>query len=298
MDRRTVILLGVALVAAIVAAWAVRSWMAAQEPQVVAEPTPVKQQDSGTEVLVAASNLRAGLIVTPEHLRWQSWPSENVSEAYVTRKAGAKGDFVGSVARGLITSGEPVTSARMVKPGERGFLAAVLSPDMRAVTVPVNPTSGVAGFVFPGDRVDMIVTHQVAGSDGGRRRASETVLTDVRVLAVDQKTEDVEGKPSVASTVTLEVTPRQVEEVAVARQLGTLSLSLRSLPSGFEPAMADGEPAGKNGLSHRPPQPGNTVTWDSQVSEVLGGAGPGSQQNVVVMRGGKSSAQNFQKVDQ
>ena len=298
MDRRTVILLGVALVAAIVAAWAVRSWMAAQEPQVVAEPTPAPPQDRGTEILVAASNLRAGLIVAPEHLRWQSWPGENVSDAYITRKTGAKGDFTGSVTRDLITAGEPITNARMVKSGERGFLAAVLSPDMRAVTVPVNPTSGVAGFVFPGDRVDMIVTHQVAGSDGGRRRASETVLTDVRVLAVDQKTEDIEDKPSVASTVTLEVTPRQVEEVAVARQLGNLSLSLRSLPSDFEPAVADGAPAGKNAASHRPPKPGNTVTWDSQVSKVLGGAGPGSQQNVVIMRGGKSAAQNFQKVGQ
>ena len=121
-----------------------------------------------------------------------------------------------------ITAGQPVTRGSLVRPGERGFLAAALGPGMRAVTVPVSASSGVAGFVFPGDRVDIVLTQEVeGGGDGSPLRASETIFRNVRVLAVDQRLDarDEEGN-SVAqpgSNVTLEATPRMAERIAVAQ---------------------------------------------------------------------------------
>src|SRR5260370_34203127 len=113
-------------------------------------------------------------------------------------------------------------------------MAAVLTPGNRAITVPVTPSSGLAGFVFPGDRVDVILTLTIQpGKDGEKdateRRGSETVLTDIRVLATDQRADDQKREVAVATTATLEVTPRQAEAIAVGSEMGKLSLSLRSL---------------------------------------------------------------------
>ncbi|QCI80430.1 Flp pilus assembly protein CpaB [Hankyongella ginsenosidimutans] len=121
-------------------------------------------------------------------------------------------------------------SAGLVGPGERGFLAAALQPGMRAITISISDTSGVAGFVFPGDRVDLVLTHQVDQGDRGQIRVSETVLQNVRVLAIDQDVNDREDQPKVGRTVTLEVTPKLVEKIAVMQLIGSVSLSLRSLP--------------------------------------------------------------------
>jgi pilus assembly protein CpaB len=119
-----------------------------------------------------------------------------------------------------------------VSPGDRGFLAAALGPGMRAVTVPVSDKTGVAGFVFPGDRVDIVLT-QAISNDSGDLKASETFLRNMRVLATDQSTtqEKLEGKTVVRQfrSVTLEVTPKIAEKIAVAQTIGTLSLSLRSI---------------------------------------------------------------------
>jgi pilus assembly protein CpaB len=137
----------------------------------------------------------------------------------------------------------------MVGPNDRGFLAAALGPGMRAVTVPVSSTTGVGGFIFAGDRVDVVLTQEVAGGgDGPPLRVSETIVRNMRVLATDQRTDskDEEGKtvPKVMSTVTLEVTPRIAEKVAVAQSVGSLSLSLRSIAENaaeLERAVASGE---------------------------------------------------------
>jgi pilus assembly protein CpaB len=138
---------------------------------------------------------------------------------------------------------------------------------MRAVTVPVNATSGIAGFVFPGDRVDLVLTHRAVTGEGGARQkagASETVLENMRVLAVDQSTNDQKEKASVSKTVTLEVTPKQVEMISVADQLGQLSLSLRSLPpdDGNDDEPAKPEP--EHGFR------GRSVTRDDEVSRLIG----------------------------
>jgi pilus assembly protein CpaB len=141
---------------------------------------------------------------------------------------------MGTVVRYAITAGQPVTRGSLVGPQDRGFLAAALAPGMRAITVPVNTTSGVAGFVFPGDHVDLVLTSNVeGGGDGPPLKVSETIIRNLRVLATDQRTDekDKDGKTVVKtfSNVTLEVTPKLVEKIAVAQSLGTLSLSLRSI---------------------------------------------------------------------
>ena len=142
-------------------------------------------------------------------------------------------DFAGWVAREPFAAGDPISEAKIVSPGSRGFLAAVLSPGMRAVSVPVTPTSGISGFVFPGDQVDIVVSETVPGGDGNGntppRKGAETVLRDLRVLAVDQKLDSKAGEAVVAQRVTLEVTEKQSEIIAVVSEMGKLSLSLRSL---------------------------------------------------------------------
>jgi pilus assembly protein CpaB len=165
--------------------------------------------------------------------------------------------LVGQVVRYPITAGQPVTRGTLVGPQDRGFLAAALGSGMRAITVPVNVSSGVAGFVFPGDHVDMVLTQQVeGGGDGPSLKVSETIIRNLRVLATDQRVtdKDDDGKTQVKtfSNVTLEVTPRIAEKIAVAQSLGTLSLSLRSIADNtadLERAVAAGDikvPTGTN----------------------------------------------------
>jgi pilus assembly protein CpaB len=157
--------------------------------------------------------------------------------------------------RNAITAGQPVTRGSLVGPQDRGFLAAALAPGMRAITVPVSVSSSVAGFVFPGDHIDLMLTQQVqGGGDGPALKVSETIIRNLRVLATDQRitSTDEEGKTKVQtfSNVTLEVTPKIAEKISVAQSLGSLSLSLRSIAdntSELERAVAAGDikvPAG------------------------------------------------------
>ncbi|HWU91637.1 MAG TPA: Flp pilus assembly protein CpaB, partial [Sphingomicrobium sp.] len=155
----------------------------------------------------------------------------------------------GTVVRYAIAAGQPVTRGSLVGPQDRGFLAAALGPGMRAVTVPVNVSAGVAGFIFPGDHVDLMLTQQVAGGgEGPPLKVSETIIRNVRVLATDQRftDKDADGKTAVRtfSNVTLEVTPRIAEKIAVAQSIGQLSLSLRSIADNtadLERAVASGD---------------------------------------------------------
>ena len=131
-----------------------------------------------------------GTIIDAEAFRYQPWPQGLVQDAYYIRGEGGADpqSLIGTVVRTEITAGQPVTQGALVRPGERGFLAAALGPGMRAVTVAVSATSGVAGFVFPGDRVDLVLTQEVTGGgDGAPLRASETIIRNIRVLAVDQR---------------------------------------------------------------------------------------------------------------
>jgi len=273
-------LLAFALAAVIFAGGAAllaRNWIDAQRAALTASLPARAPERAARQVLVAARDVPTGHFLKRAHLRWQAWPDETIAESYIQEadNQSAPDDLVGAVVRSRIAAGEPVTLGRVVKPGERGFLAAVLAPGMRAISVQVDATTGTAGFIFPDDRIDLILSHGIKrgkGEAGQIRRASETVLRDLRVLAIDQNIDDRDGKPALGKTATLEVTPRQAELITVAAQIGKLTLALRSLASEADDAQA--------------PRAG-TVAWDSDVSRALTG-GNGATHRVNLLRGDKA----------
>ncbi|MDT0508814.1 Flp pilus assembly protein CpaB [Novosphingobium sp. MMS21-SN21R] len=252
MDKRKLMLLVGALIVAIGTAFAARSLFAgASTPQAEA----AAKMPMGPKVLVAQRALPVGTIITADSLNFQAWPKDMVQDVYFVEGEADMQKLLGTVVRNPVTAGEPLTKGNLVAPGDRGFLAAALGPGMRAVTIPVSARTGVAGFVFPGDHIDLVLTQTVKGNnDGMALKASETIMKNLRVLATDQSTDQemVEGKTRVRtfSTVTLEVTPKIAEKIAVAQTIGTISLSLRSLADNsaeLEQAIAAGDvkiPAG------------------------------------------------------
>ena len=247
MDAKKIVLLVVALIIAGGTAFLAKSMFSqASAPQATASVMP---QKDGPEILVATRSLPVGTIIEADSFRYQPWPSELIENAYYLKGDADPASLQGTVVRTAVTAGQPLTKGSLVKSGDRGFLAAALGPGMRAVTVPVSAQSGVAGFVFPGDRVDLVLTQTVNGEGGGPPlKTSETFIRNVRVLAVDQSTlpEDDDGNKvvKVVATVTLEATPRIAEKIAVAQTIGQVSLSLRSIADNtaeLERAIAAGE---------------------------------------------------------
>jgi len=227
MSFRRLLFVLIALIVSATSVFLGRAWLS--PPRVEAEAPQAAPQQS--RVLVAQGDLAAGQFIRPENLRWQPWPADGIAQSYTLESKAKIEDFIGAVVRIGVNDGEPITEGRLVRPGDRGFMAAVLTPGYRAVTVTVTVSSGLAGFVFPGDRVDLLLTMALNEEAGAKRQrhASETLLTDLRVLAVDQRADDQSKEVVVAKTATLEVTPKQAETIAVATELGNLSLSLRSL---------------------------------------------------------------------
>lgn len=284
MDKKKLMLLLCALVIAISTALAARSMLSGDTaPQATAAQVP-----QGPKVLVAQRALPVGTIITADSLSFQAWPKEMVKDAYFIEGEADMNKLLSTVVRFPITAGQPLTQGALVRPGDRGFLAAALGAGMRAVTITVSARTGVAGFVFPGDHVDLMVTQTVnstGGDTGPALNASETFIRNLRVLATDQATEQevVDGKTVVKafSTVTLEVTPRLAEKIAVADKIGTLSLSLRSIAdnqSELERAVASGQvkvPAGASkgeedrlltAAMNRPVDTGSTFVTGGDVS--------------------------------
>jgi pilus assembly protein CpaB len=288
--RKIVLLVGALIIAAVTAVMAKNMFTGASAPEAAAAPVPM-----GPEVLVATRALPVGTIIDAESIRFQPWPKELVEKAYYLKgQPGANAaDLLGTVVRNEIAAGQPITQGSMIRPGERGFLAAALGPGMRAVTVAVGRITGVAGFVFPGDRVDVILTQELASNDGEPLRAAETILRNVRVLAVDQRTNTIgeDGKPVVrtSATVTLEATPRIAEKIQVAQMVGGLTLALRSIAdttSELERAVASGEvkvpntddPAAERRMllevAAKPMDTGGTYTVGADVSRFQRGSMP------------------------
>ncbi|MBV8131007.1 MAG: Flp pilus assembly protein CpaB, partial [Alphaproteobacteria bacterium] len=260
MRARTLILFFVALTLAGGTAMLVRSFLS-QKTEVEAEALarPAAPQKF---VLVSRGAITRGQILKPQDFSWQVWPEGGIDKNYILSGTRTAESFTGWVARDPFAAGEPISDAKIVSPGSRGFLAAVLGPGMRAVSVPVTATSGISGFVFPGDQVDILITHQLTGAGGreAEHKAAETVLHDVRVIGIDQKLDSKNGEASVAHTATLEVTPKQSEIIAVAAEIGKLSLSLRSLATASnEKTLADASAGDAQG----------TFTMDSEVSQLL-----------------------------
>ena len=276
MRARTLILFVVALTLAGGTAMLVRSFLE-QRPNAEAEALakPAAPQKS---VLVARGGITRGQILKPQDFSWQVWPEGGIDKNYILSGSRTAESFAGWVARDPFAAGEPISEAKIVSPGSRGFLAAVLGPGMRAISVPVTATSGISGFVFPGDQVDILITHQLTGAGGNdtAHKAAETVLHDVRVIGIDQKLDSKNGEALVAHTATLEVTPKQSEMIAVATEIGKLSLSLRSLATASSEKSPADSPTGDTQ---------GTFTLDSEVSQLV--PKPGTAENgVTILRGG------------
>lgn len=246
-------------------------------------------------ILVAAQPLRTGTLLRAEDVKWGEWndaiPAGAVARPSLQGQAvppdadtQALSSVYGAVLKQRVDPGAPVVANMIVKPGDRGFLAAVLAPGYRAVSIGVNPVSGASGLIFPGDHVDLILTQDFQKGDEpiSRRSVSETIVTNIRVLAIDQRLQeaspDPKGQITIPRTVTLEVLPKQAEMINVAVQLGSLSLALRSVPLDAEPITANNGPVKEAVQS----------TWADDVSPALK---PTKQPNAVkttVMHGGKT----------
>ena len=189
---------------------------------------PAKTVDGG-EILVAKTNIPTGKTISPQDLEWQAWPETATSEAFIrkSKRPDAINKISGLIVRAPFVAGEPIRDAKVVDAKNAGYLAAILPKGMRAVSTRISPETGAGGFILPNDHVDVILTRK-NGSRGAER--SETILSNIRVLAIDQTVQEKDGqKVVVGKTATLELSPRAVEELTLAQQMGTLSLALRSV---------------------------------------------------------------------
>lgn len=196
---------------------------------------PVAQLQT-VDVLVAKSDIGLGQTLKPEDVQWQTWPAASASNAFIHRneQPNAPTQVAGSIVRVPFIAGEPIREQKLVKGNGSGFMAAILPSGMRAVSTEISPETAAGGFILPNDRVDVILSrHQKNNPDHGNSSdtvTSEIILSNVRVLAIDQAPKEKDGQNSVVGrTVTLELKPDQAETLARARQSGTLSLALRSI---------------------------------------------------------------------
>ena len=294
--KKLALLVGALVIAVITAVMAKNMFAGAGAQQAIAAPAP-----TGPKVLVAKKALPVGTIIDVDALTYQPWPKELMQSAYYVegQPDGDTKALLGTVVRNAITAGQPVTRGALIGPKDRGFLAAALGPGMRAITVPVNASTGVAGFVFPGDHIDLVLTQQVeGGGDGPALKVSETIVRNVRVLATDQRVtqtdEDGKTQVKIATNVTLEATPRIAEKIAVSQSMGTLSLSLRSIADNtaeLERAIASGDvkvPENANpsqerqlllAVANRPIDTNTTFTTGGDVSRFQRRTVPAKPQN-------------------
>lgn len=264
MNSKRIVFLLLAVIVAGTTAFLARAWLqaerAAMAAQIVVAPKPAAAPS--VQVLVVRNALRTGQLIKPEDLRWQAWPQGALPQTYITEGKRQISDFVGAVARTSFHVGQPLIETDIVMPGSRGFLAAVLRPGLRAVSVPASATTAVSGFIYAGDRVDVLLTHKL-NSPEGQHSATETILRNARVIAMDQKLDFAPGdKPDVAKTATLELTAKQTEIVTLAVKMGDLSLVLRSLQDEDE---RDGEGSGEDATAEL----GQSYTHDTQVSRLI-----------------------------
>lgn len=187
---------------------------------------------------VAARPLPKGTLTREEDFAVRQSPPEGTPAGAILDTPETKIGLPGSLVRKFVDAGSPITLQDILRPRDRGFLASVLAPDSRAISIKVDEETGVSGLVRPGDNVDVVLTQVFEKADPGRRAVSETVLSNVRVIAIDQEIAQG-GRPigntvsnAVAAkstqTVSLELAPDQVKKITVAKQLGTLSLVVRA----------------------------------------------------------------------
>jgi pilus assembly protein CpaB len=242
MDTKRLIVLGVALVAACGAALMVRGMLGGGTPKVEARTAPMIAM---SEVLVASANLTPGQAVTVDQVRWEKWPAIAVDASFITHGAVGSVEEVikGTVVRAPVLAGQPLVSTTLVHADASGFMAAMLTEGMRAVSINVSAETGAGGFILPNDRIDVIQARKINDSV-----VSKTILSNVRVLAVDQTFhQEKDAKTVIGKTATLEVTPEQAELLYSAQTGGVLSLSLR--PLGDNQMVASAAPSRKKPAS-------------------------------------------------
>jgi pilus assembly protein CpaB len=194
-------------------------------------PAPVAKLDT-VDVLVARNDIGVGHSIGGQDVQWQAWPASAMNQQYIRRtdNPNAITSLAGSITRAPFGSGEPIREAKLIRANGSGYMAAIVQPGMRAIAIDISPESGVAGFILPNDRVDVLLTRSEKMANNQDVFSSEIILSDVRVLAIDQTVEEKGGQKVVVGKIaTLELTPRRAEMLALARRLGTISLALRGL---------------------------------------------------------------------
>lgn len=199
-----------------------------------AEPRPEALQVNTTEVLVARTDIGLGQLATQSNFRWQSWPADSLSPAFISRSNNGEKvlqDLSGSIVRSPITAGEPITAIKLIKSGQGGVLAAILPKGMRAISTKIKDETAAGRMILPNDRVDVILIRRLQSKERTETFVSDTMFRNVRILAIGQQLETKDGKKTEASatTATLELTPRQSELLALANSMGEISLTLRPL---------------------------------------------------------------------
>jgi pilus assembly protein CpaB len=213
---------------------------------------PVAQIET-TDVLVAGSDIGLGHLVAERDLRWQMWPAAAAASHFIRKgdRPEAVRELAGSIARSPFSSGEPIRESKLIKSKGSGYMAAILPSGMRAISVEISPETGAGGFILPTDHVDVILSRRdrmAEKSAGFEIHTSEVILPNVRVLAIDQTVEEKNGqRVVVGKTATLELKPRQAETLALSRQLGTLSLALRSLADSDKDKPESSDEGGRRG---------------------------------------------------
>jgi pilus assembly protein CpaB len=229
MNRARIVVLTIAIGAGGVAAYLASGSDSKPPP---AEPVVQLQT---VDVLVAKADIGLGQTVTPNDLLWQSWPAASASNSFIRRSdhPNATTEFTGSIARSPFIAGEPIREPKLVKANGSGFMAAILPSGMRAISTEISPETGAGGFILPNDRVDVLLTRKEKNPDKSNSNdivVTEIILSNIRVLAIDQAPKEKDGQNTVVGrTVTLELKPEQAPLLAAARQAGTLSLALRSI---------------------------------------------------------------------
>lgn len=288
MKTSRYVVMGIAGVAGILLFFLVHGVMSGkatrQATASVVAPPPVQT----VRVLIAAHDIKAGARLADADLQWQDWPVNTLNPAYIVdgprpgtaaagseeaaRKAGgaqalavaasdaarhalaptAKDTYVGGVARQDILANSPITDSEVVRSDAGGFMAVMLQPGMRAMAVQVSVENTAGGFILPGDHVDILATHQAQKTGGGTTDSVETVLRNIRVLAIDQQVQAQKDKQSViGATATLEVSPADGQALTLAKASGNLSLMLRSYADSDGPAgVVAAQSNGAQGVVH------------------------------------------------
>jgi pilus assembly protein CpaB len=230
MKAARLVVLGVA-----VAAGGIAAFLAASNKQAAPPPPPPQVQLETTDVLVAKSDLTRGQVVQASDIGWQTWPSAAANSSFIKKsdQPNAPEQFIGAIVRVGMVAGDPIRGPYVVMAKGSGFLAAVLPPGMRASAIDISPETSAGGFILPDDRVDVVLTRRDKEAEkqtGVEKFTSDTILRNIRVLAIDQTIDDKNGvKTVLGKTATLELTEPQAEMLNLSHQLGTISLTLRSI---------------------------------------------------------------------